>query len=370
MQRSRRAAPRDSGSPIHQSSPSGSRDLVGEERADRAAGDPPDELAGEPAVGAHVVAGRARASSQRGACARELVHDRGPRERLLEREVAFDHRAARPSARARARTGMSLLAVRRELGPVRRRPARRGRAAPRSMSRLAHDRGRALRGREDDREGVVGASGRSAGDVGDARRDVHDRAGRRRRRSTRRRRHRLDVPSVGVRHRVPADAIELPARRALRSRGGVYGGPTGRIRGWPRGSTSRRLGCPKNAVDSDKVVASLLADGLVPAERAEDADLVVVNTCAFIDAARQESIDIALGAGRREAARGPARGHRLHGRALRRRARGGAARGRRGGRLRGRGRARRGRAAWAASRPASGTCSSCPGPRRRRRGRT
>lgn len=54
------------------------------------------------------------------------------------------------------------------------------------------------------------------------------------------------------------------------------------------------LGCPKNAVDSDKVVASLLADGLVPAERAADADLVVVNTCAFIDAARQESIDVAL----------------------------------------------------------------------------
>src|SRR5215470_15871750 len=54
------------------------------------------------------------------------------------------------------------------------------------------------------------------------------------------------------------------------------------------------LGCPKNAVDSDKVVASLLADGLVPAESAADADLVVVNTCAFIEAARQESIDVAL----------------------------------------------------------------------------
>jgi len=54
------------------------------------------------------------------------------------------------------------------------------------------------------------------------------------------------------------------------------------------------LGCPKNAVDSDKVVASLLADGLTPADRAEDADLVVVNTCAFIDAARKESIDVAL----------------------------------------------------------------------------
>jgi ribosomal protein S12 methylthiotransferase len=54
------------------------------------------------------------------------------------------------------------------------------------------------------------------------------------------------------------------------------------------------LGCPKNAVDSDKVVASLLHDGLVPAEAASDADLIVVNTCAFVEAARQESIEVAL----------------------------------------------------------------------------
>lgn len=54
------------------------------------------------------------------------------------------------------------------------------------------------------------------------------------------------------------------------------------------------LGCPKNAVDSDKVTASLLADGLVPAEGVEDADLVVLNTCAFVEAARRESIDVAL----------------------------------------------------------------------------
>jgi ribosomal protein S12 methylthiotransferase len=65
------------------------------------------------------------------------------------------------------------------------------------------------------------------------------------------------------------------------------------------------LGCPKNAVDSDKVVATLLADGLTPAARAEDADLVVVNTCAFVEAARQESIDtvLALGDARKRGAR-------------------------------------------------------------------
>jgi ribosomal protein S12 methylthiotransferase len=54
------------------------------------------------------------------------------------------------------------------------------------------------------------------------------------------------------------------------------------------------LGCPKNAVDSDKLTAALLADGLEPAASPEDAELVVVNTCAFVEAARQESIDAAL----------------------------------------------------------------------------
>ncbi len=54
------------------------------------------------------------------------------------------------------------------------------------------------------------------------------------------------------------------------------------------------LGCPKNQVDSDKLIGSLLADGLSPVDSPEDADLVVVNTCAFIDDARRESIDTIL----------------------------------------------------------------------------
>lgn len=54
------------------------------------------------------------------------------------------------------------------------------------------------------------------------------------------------------------------------------------------------LGCPKNDVDSDKLVGTLVADGMVAAEDPADADLVVVNTCAFIESARQESIDTVL----------------------------------------------------------------------------
>jgi ribosomal protein S12 methylthiotransferase len=54
------------------------------------------------------------------------------------------------------------------------------------------------------------------------------------------------------------------------------------------------LGCPKNQVDSDKLVGTLLADGMRRSTDPAEADLVVVNTCAFIEAARQESIDTIL----------------------------------------------------------------------------
>ena len=54
------------------------------------------------------------------------------------------------------------------------------------------------------------------------------------------------------------------------------------------------LGCPKNQVDSDKIAGSLLADGMRRADDAEDADIVVVNTCAFVESAREESVDAIL----------------------------------------------------------------------------
>ena len=61
------------------------------------------------------------------------------------------------------------------------------------------------------------------------------------------------------------------------------------------------LGCPKNQVDSDKLTGTFLADGMTPAADAEHADLVVVNTCAFIEEARQESIDVVLALADRKA---------------------------------------------------------------------
>lgn len=54
------------------------------------------------------------------------------------------------------------------------------------------------------------------------------------------------------------------------------------------------LGCAKNSVDSDKLAGSLQADGYTEAASAAEADLVVVNTCAFIEQAREESIETIL----------------------------------------------------------------------------
>ncbi|HJM73601.1 MAG: 30S ribosomal protein S12 methylthiotransferase RimO [Acidimicrobiales bacterium] len=65
------------------------------------------------------------------------------------------------------------------------------------------------------------------------------------------------------------------------------------------------LGCPKNQVDSDKLAGTLAADGMQAVNGAGEADLIVVNTCAFVDEARRESIDtvLALADKRRDGAR-------------------------------------------------------------------
>ena len=51
------------------------------------------------------------------------------------------------------------------------------------------------------------------------------------------------------------------------------------------------LGCPKALVDSEQILTRLRAEGYGIAPSYEGADLVVVNTCGFIDAAVEESLD-------------------------------------------------------------------------------
>ena len=54
------------------------------------------------------------------------------------------------------------------------------------------------------------------------------------------------------------------------------------------------LGCPKNTVDSENMAALLEKGGHTMAASPEDADAIIVNTCAFINDAKTESIDTIL----------------------------------------------------------------------------
>jgi ribosomal protein S12 methylthiotransferase len=61
----------------------------------------------------------------------------------------------------------------------------------------------------------------------------------------------------------------------------------------PKGTFSFvSLGCPKNLVDSERMLGLLAQDGYHLVPDAEKADLVIINTCGFIDAARQESLGV------------------------------------------------------------------------------
>jgi ribosomal protein S12 methylthiotransferase len=59
------------------------------------------------------------------------------------------------------------------------------------------------------------------------------------------------------------------------------------------------LGCPKNTFDSERILTQLRAEGYLIVPTYQDADMVVVNTCGFIDAAVEESLD-AIGEALRE----------------------------------------------------------------------
>ena len=59
------------------------------------------------------------------------------------------------------------------------------------------------------------------------------------------------------------------------------------------------LGCPKALVDSERIITRLRAEGYEIARKHDGADLVVVNTCGFLDSARDESLD-AIGTAMKE----------------------------------------------------------------------
>jgi ribosomal protein S12 methylthiotransferase len=54
------------------------------------------------------------------------------------------------------------------------------------------------------------------------------------------------------------------------------------------------LGCPKNTVDSERVLGDLVTSGYDLTPNEEDAEIIIVNTCGFIESAKKESIDAIL----------------------------------------------------------------------------
>jgi ribosomal protein S12 methylthiotransferase len=54
------------------------------------------------------------------------------------------------------------------------------------------------------------------------------------------------------------------------------------------------LGCPKNLVDSEQIKGLLIKAGFIPVDNRDDAEVIIVNTCGFIESAKQESIDTIL----------------------------------------------------------------------------
>ncbi len=63
------------------------------------------------------------------------------------------------------------------------------------------------------------------------------------------------------------------------------------------------LGCVKNTVDSEIIAGGLEHDGIHLVGQAEAADTLIINTCGFIGDAKQESVDVILGAAELKQAR-------------------------------------------------------------------
>ena len=86
----------------------------------------------------------------------------------------------------------------------------------------------------------------------------------------------------------------------------------------PRTVALVTLGCARNEVDSEELAARLAADGWQLVDDAADADVVLVNTCGFVEKAKQDSIDTLLAAADLKAGAGQAVVAGLPGRAVRR----------------------------------------------------
>ncbi len=96
----------------------------------------------------------------------------------------------------------------------------------------------------------------------------------------------------------PADAGPRPGAARRRRAGRAESGSGTLAEALPPAPTVAlvTLGCQRNEVDSEELAGRLAADGWTLTAEAEDADVVMVNTCGFVEAAKKDSIDTLLAA--------------------------------------------------------------------------
>ena len=94
-----------------------------------------------------------------------------------------------------------------------------------------------------------------------------------------------------------AGRVGFPSPRASIAEPPGSDAPTGEAGETKRAKVSMvSLGCPKNTVDGEVMLGDLLANGFDVVDDHDDADAVIINTCGFVEDAKNESVDAILAA--------------------------------------------------------------------------
>jgi ribosomal protein S12 methylthiotransferase len=93
---------------------------------------------------------------------------------------------------------------------------------------------------------------------------------------------------------MPVNEVTVSGSPELKRNKSQENAPSTRAETRPQKVGFVSLGCPKNLVDSEVMMGMLARAGAELTRHAEDADIIVVNTCSFIDSAQQESVNTIL----------------------------------------------------------------------------
>src|SRR2546430_11047836 len=93
---------------------------------------------------------------------------------------------------------------------------------------------------------------------------------------------------------MPVKELTVSGSPELKSKNSLENAPSSHAGTRPQKVGFVSLGCPKNLVDSEVMMGLLARSGAELTRRAEDADIIVVNTCSFIESAQQEPVTTIL----------------------------------------------------------------------------